>query len=125
MPRPGSTHHTTNVDRDDSARVSGNGAEPALEFVNRDSVAAPSDSNLRHSTHFQEWHRSYVEALEALMDGDPSRVHKAVNRAQRAILNRHLELAAASESPPDEAEALATAVEVLQAMKRQARTAVY
>jgi hypothetical protein len=95
MPRAGSTHHSTKVDRDDSARVSGHGAEPELEFVNRDSVGAPSDSNLRHSTHFQEWHRSYVEALEALMDGDPSRVHTAVNCAQRAILNRYLELTAA------------------------------
>jgi hypothetical protein len=125
MPRPGSTHHSTSVDRDDSARVSGNGAEPELEFANRDSVAAPADSNLRHSMHFQEWHRSYVEALEALMDRDPSKVHHAVIRAQRAILNRHLELATASESPADEAEALATAVEVLQAMKRQTRTPVY
>jgi hypothetical protein len=124
MPRPGSTQHSTSVDRDDSARESGNGAEPELEFVNRDSVATPSDSNLRHSTHFQEWHRSYVEALEALMDRDPSKVHGAVIRAQRAILNRHLELTATSEFPPEEAGALATAVEVLLALKRQT-TAVY
>jgi hypothetical protein len=103
----------------------GNGAEPELEFVSRDGVAAPSASRLGHSTYFQEWHRPYVEALEALMDGDPSGVREAVNRAQRAILNRYLEMAAASESPPDEAEALATAVEVLQAMKRQPRTPVY
>jgi hypothetical protein len=124
MPRPGSTPHSTSVDRDDSVRESGNGAEPELEFVNRDSVAAPPDSDLRHSTHFQEWQRSYVEALGALVDRDPSKVHDAVIRAQRAILNRHLELAATSEFPPDEAEALATAVEVLQTMKRQT-TAVY
>jgi hypothetical protein len=103
----------------------GNGAEPELEFANRDGVAAPSDSELCHSTYFQEWHRPYVEALEALMDGDPNKVHEAVMRAQRAILNRYLELTAASESEPDEAEDLATAVEVLQAMKRQTRTPVY
>jgi hypothetical protein len=125
MPRPGATHHSTSVDRDDSARMSGNGAEPELAFVNQDSVAAPSDSNLRHSTHFQEWHLSYVEALEALVDGEPRKVHEAVIRAQRAILNRYLELTAALESRPDEAEDLATAVEVLQAMKRQTRTPVY
>jgi hypothetical protein len=126
MPRPGSTPHPKSVsDRDDSAGMPGDGAEPELDFVNRDGVAAPSASRLGHSTYFQEWHRPYVEALEALMDGDPSRVHEAVKRAQRAILNRYLEMAAASESPPDEAEALATAVEVLQAMKRQARTPVY
>jgi hypothetical protein len=59
------------------------------------------------------------------MDGDPSRIHEAVRRAQRAILNRYLEMAAASESPPGEAEALATAVEVLQAIKGHARTPVY
>jgi hypothetical protein len=47
------------------------------------------------------------------MDGDPSKVHEVVNRAQRVILNRYLKMAAASESPPDEAEALATAVEIL------------
>jgi hypothetical protein len=125
MPRPGSTHHSSSLDRDDSAHMPGSGAEPELEFVNRDGVAAPSDSALCHSTYFQEWHRPYVEALEALMDGDPSRVHEAVIRAQRAILNRYLELTAASESAPDEADDLATAVEVLQAMKRQIRTPVY
>jgi hypothetical protein len=105
--------------------MSGNGAEPELAFVNRDGVAAPSDSELCHSTYFQEWHRPYVEALEALMDGDPKKVHEAIIRAQRAILNRYLELTAASESEPDEAEDLATAVEVLQAMKRQTHAAVY
>jgi hypothetical protein len=126
MPRPGSTDHLKNApNRDDPARMSGNGAEPELEFVNRDRVAAPSDSNLRHSTYFQEWHRPYVEALEALMDGDSSKVHEAIIRAQRVILNRYLELTAASESRPDEVEDLATAVEVLQAMKRQTRTLVY
>jgi hypothetical protein len=126
MPRPGTTPHSKSLsERDDSARMSGNSAEPELAFLNRDSVAAPSDSELCHSTYFQEWHRPYVEALEAMMDGDPSRVHEAVIRAQRAILNRYLELTAALESRPDEAEALATAVEVLQAMKRQTRTQVY
>jgi hypothetical protein len=126
MPRPGSTPHLKSLSsRDDSARMSGNGAEPELEFVNRDSVAAPPDSELCHSRYFQEWHRPYVEALEALMDGDPGKVHEAVIRAQRAILNRYLEMAAASESESDEAEDLATAVEVLQAMKRQTRTIVY
>lgn len=102
MRRPSSTHYATPLDRDDSAGMPGNRAEPELEFVNRDGVAAPSASRLCHSTYFQEWHRPYVEALEALMDGDPSRVHEAVNRAQRAILNRYLEMAAAAESPPDE-----------------------
>jgi hypothetical protein len=126
MPRPGSTDHLkTAPNRDDSARMSDNGAEPELAFVNRDGVAAPSDSKLRHSTYFQEWHRPYVEALEALMDGDSSKVHEAIIRAQRVILNRYLELTAASESRPDEVEDLATAVEVLQAMKRQTRTPVY
>jgi hypothetical protein len=125
MPRPGPTPDSKNLsDREDSARVSGNGAEPELEFVYRD-IAAASASGLGHSTYSQEWHRPYVEALEALMDGDPSGVHEAVNRAQRAILNRYLEMAAASESAPEEAEDLATAVEVLQAMKRQTRTPVY
>src|SRR6202042_1008428 len=98
-------------DRDDSARISGNGAEPELEFASRDGVAAPSDSELCHSTYFQEWHRPYVEALEALMDGDPSRVQESVIRAQQGILNRYLELAAVPESEPDEAGDLATAVE--------------
>jgi hypothetical protein len=120
MPRPGSTDHLRVApNRDDSERIHGSGAEPELEFVNRDSDAAASDSNLRHSMHFQEWHRPYVEALEALMDGDSSRVHEAVIRAQRAILNRYLEfLTVAPESRPDEAEDLATAVEVLRAIKR-------
>jgi hypothetical protein len=125
MPRPGSIPHSRSTsDRDDSARVPGSSDEPELGFVNRDSVAAPPDSNLRHSTNFHEWHRPYVEALEALMDGDPSKVHDAIIRAQRAILNRYLELAAASESAQEEAEDLATAVEVLQTMKRQTRTPV-
>jgi hypothetical protein len=126
MPRPGPTPDSKNLsDPEDSARVSGNGAEPELEFVYRDSVAAPSASGLGHSTYSQEWHRPYVEALEARMDGDSSKVHEAIIRAQRVILNRYLELTAASESRPDEVEDLATAVEVLQAMKRQTRTPVY
>jgi hypothetical protein len=125
MPRPGPTPDSRNLsDREDSARVSGNGAEPELEFVYRD-IAAPSASGLGHSTYSQEWHRPYVEALEALMDGDPGKVHEAIIRAQRVILNRYLELTAASEFRPDEGEDLATAVEVLQAMKRQTRTPVY
>jgi hypothetical protein len=119
MPRPGPSPESKILsDRDNSARMSGEGAEPELAFGNRDSVVAPSDSELCHSTYFQEWHRPYVEALEAFMDGDPSKVHEVVIRAQRAILNRYLELAAASEFRPEEGEDLATAVEVLQAMKR-------
>jgi hypothetical protein len=82
--------------------------------------------SLRHRIPISAIQRtSYVEALEALVDGDPRKVHKAVIRAQRAILNRYLELTAALESRPEEAEDLATAVEVLQAMKRQTRTPVY
>jgi hypothetical protein len=120
MPRPGSTDHLKGApNRDDSERIRGTVAEPELEFVNRDGVAAPSASSLGHSTHFQEWHRPYVEALEALMGGDSSKVHEAVIRAQRAILNRYLEfLTVAPESRPNEAEDLATAVEVLRAIKR-------
>jgi hypothetical protein len=116
MPRPGLRVVPS---RDDSERIHGTVAEPELEFVNRDGVAAPSASRLGHSTYFQEWHRPYIEALEALMDGDLSRVHEAVIRAQRAILNRYLEfLTVAPESRQDEAEDLATAVEVLRAIKR-------
>jgi hypothetical protein len=125
MPRPASpSNRETASDRDDSARMAGTGAEPELGFVNRDSVAEPPDSNLSHSTYFQGWHQPYVEALEALLDSDPGAVHQAIIRAQRAILNRYLELAAASESAQEEAEDLATAVEVLQTMKRQTRTPV-
>ena len=52
------------------------------------------------------------------MAGDSSKVHDAIVRAKRAILNRYLELAAASESEPDEADDLAKAVDVLQELKK-------
>jgi hypothetical protein len=125
MLRPTSPPNSeTASDRDDTARRSGTGAEPELGFVNRDSGAAPPDSSLRHSTYFQGWHRPYVEALEALLDGDTGKVHEAIVRAQRAILNRYLERTAASAAAPEEAEDLATAVEVLQTMKRKTRRSV-
>jgi hypothetical protein len=52
------------------------------------------------------------------MAGDSSTAHEAIVRAKRAILNRYLELAAASESEADEAEDLAKAVDVLQELKK-------
>jgi hypothetical protein len=63
----------------------------------------------------QEWHRPYAEAL---MCWNSAELYSAITRAQRAVLNRYLEMLAASKSEPEEAADLTNAVDVLQALKR-------
>ena len=91
----------------DSRRLSGGGAEPEIDFVNRDRVSTP--------TRPRGWHRPFAEAL---LTGDSARAHKAIICAQRAVLNRYLELASGWEVQPEEAADLANAVDILQALKR-------
>jgi hypothetical protein len=98
----------------DATRLPGEGAEPELDFVNRDRVPTARP---------QAWHRPFAEAL---LTGDSIRVHEAIVCAQRAILNRYLELASGWEVQPEEAADLANAVDVLKAIKRTAdRAPIY
>lgn len=53
------------------------------------------------------------------MVGDSEKVHAAIVRAQRDILNRYLELASASEPEPGEPVDLINALDVLQIMRRE------
>ena len=63
-----------------------------------------------------EWRSSFADAL-GLRNSE--KVHAAVIRAQRDILNRYLELATASEPEPGEPADLINAIDVLAALKRQ------
>jgi hypothetical protein len=107
--------------RADSARMPGEGSEPELDFVNRDRVLALTDFRVSRPAHFRgiskprTWHRPFAEAV---LTGDSIRVHEAIVHAQRAILNRYLELASGWEAQPEEAADLANAVDILQALKR-------
>jgi hypothetical protein len=102
----------------------GEGAEPELEFVDRVSVVAMEDLKLSLPTYCgdafrpQQWHIPYAQAL---MCSDSTNVRAAITVARRAILNRYLELTAASETQPEEAADLANAVDVLQALGRTAQ----
>ena len=121
MPRSASTHNPNTASVRDSAPIPEKVAKARLEFVSRNNLFASVNSRSRHPRYFRDdlrprpWHIPYVEAL---MAGDSSKVHDAIVRAKRAILNRYLELAAASESEPDEADDLAKAVDVLQELKK-------
>jgi hypothetical protein len=53
----------------------------------------------------------------ALLTGDSTRVHEIV-RAQRAILNRYLQLASGWEAQPEEKADLGNAIDILEALKR-------
>jgi hypothetical protein len=93
----------------------GEGAEPELDFVNRDRVWTP--------TRPQAWHRPFAEAL---LTGDSTRAQEAIVCAQRAVLTRYLELAGGWEVQPGEIADLANAVDILQALKRTTdRTSAY
>jgi hypothetical protein len=99
----------------DSKRMPGEGAAPELDFVNRDRVSASREFRVSQPLRPPAWHRPLGEAL---LTGDSTRVHEAIVRAQRAILNRYLELAGGWEAQPEEATDLENAIEVLQALKR-------
>jgi hypothetical protein len=121
MTRSASTHNPKNPSARDSAPMPGKAAKPPLPFLKRNNLLAPVSAESRHPRYFRDdlrprpWHIPYGEAL---MAGDSSTAHEAIVRAKRAILNRYLELAAASESEADEAEDLAKAVDVLQELKK-------
>ena len=99
----------------DSKRMPGEGAAPELDFVNRDRVSASTDFRVSQPLRPPAWHRPLGEAL---LTGDSTRVHEAIVHAQRAILNRYLELACGSEAQPEEASDLGNAIDILQALKR-------
>jgi hypothetical protein len=110
MPRADAMRqHSTHISDIRSER-GGFPEEPELEFVNRVGVVALKDAFTP-----QQWHRPYAEAL---LSGHSTQLPAAVTLAQRAILNRYLELAAASETQPGEATDLSNAVDVLQGLKR-------
>jgi hypothetical protein len=121
MPRSAMTHSPKTASVRDSGPIPEKVATPEFEFVSRNNLLAPMSFESRNPRYFRDglrprmWHIPYVEAL---MVGDSSKVHEAIVRAKRAILNRYLELATASESEPDEAEDLANAVDVLQELKK-------
>jgi hypothetical protein len=94
----------------------GEGAAPELDFVHRDRVSASRDFRVSQPLRPPAWHRPLGEAL---LTGDSTRVHEAIVRAQRAILNRYLELAGGWEAQPEEAADLENAVDILQALKRR------
>ncbi len=99
----------------DSKRMPGQGAEPELDFVNRDRVPASTDFRNSEPPRPQAWHRPLGEAL---LTGDSTRVHEAIVRAQRAILDRYLQLACGWEAQPEEEADLRNAIDVLEALKR-------
>jgi hypothetical protein len=100
----------------DAKRMPGEGAAPELDFVHRDRVSASTDFRVSQALRPPTWHRPLGEAL---LTGDSTRVHEAIVRAQRAILNRYLELAGGWEAQPEEAADLENAVDILQALKRR------
>jgi hypothetical protein len=97
----------------DSKHMSGEGAEPELDFANTDCVS--SDFRVSQPTDAPAWHRPFGEAL---LTGDSTRVRAAIVHAQRAILNRYLELAGGGEAQPDEETELGNAIDILRALKR-------
>jgi hypothetical protein len=99
----------------DAKRMPGKGAAPELDFVHRSRVSASPDFRVNQTLRPPAWHRPLGEAL---LTGDSTRVHEAIVRAQRAILNRYLELAGGCEAQPDEAADLENAIDILQALKR-------
>jgi hypothetical protein len=99
----------------DSKRMPGEGAEPELDFVNRDCVPASTEVRGSQPQRPQAWHGPLGEAL---LTGDSTRVHEAIVRAQRAILDRYLQLASGWEAQPEEQADLRNATDVLQALKR-------
>ena len=101
--------------RADSKRMPGEGAEPALNFVNRDRVSASTDFEVTQPLRPPAWH---LPLGEAILTGDSRRVHEAIIRAQRAILNRYLQLACGWEAQPEEEADLENAIDILQALKR-------
>jgi hypothetical protein len=121
MPRADATpgHSIYNFEtlsgRADSKCVPGEGAVPELDFVNRDRVSASTDSRVSQALHPPAWHRPLGEAL---LTGDSTRVHEAIVRAQRAILNRYLQLACGWEAQPEEEADLGNAIDILEALKR-------
>jgi hypothetical protein len=99
----------------DSKCMPGEGAEPELDFVKRDRVPASTDLRGSQPLRPPAWHRPLGEAL---LTGDSTRVHEAIVRAQRAILDRYLQLACGWESQPAEEADLRNAIDVLEALKR-------
>jgi hypothetical protein len=99
----------------DSKGMPGEGAAPELDFVHRDRVSASTDFRVSQPLCPPAWHRPLAEAL---LTGDPTRVHEAIVRAQRAILNRYLEWTCGREAQPEEAADLENAIEILQALER-------
>jgi hypothetical protein len=121
MPTADSTPEHTIYDSEtrsggvDSKRMPGEGAAPELDFVNRDRVSASTDFRVSQPLRSPAWHRPLGEAL---LTGDSTRLREAFVRAQRAILNRYLELAGGWEAQPEEAADLENAIDILQALKR-------
>jgi hypothetical protein len=103
-----------------SKHMPGEGAAPELDFANRDRVSASPDCTVNQALRPPAWHRPLGEAL---LTGDSTRVHEAIARAQRAILNRYLELAGGWEAQPEEAADLENAIDILQALKRMTQSA--
>ena len=99
----------------DSKRMLGEGAAPDLNFVNGGRVPACTDFRISQPLRPPAWHRPLGEAL---LTGDSTRLHEAIVRAQRAILNRYLQLASGWEAQPEEKADLENAVDALQALKR-------
>jgi hypothetical protein len=98
-----------------SRHIPGEGAAPELDFANRDRVPASTDFRVSQPLRSPAWHRPLGEAL---LTGDSTRVREAIGCAQRAILNRYLELACGWEAQPEEAADLENAIDILQALKR-------
>jgi hypothetical protein len=99
----------------DSKGMPGEGAEPELDFVKRDRVSAPTDVRVSQALRPPAWHRPLGEAL---LTGGSTRIHEAIVRAQRAILNRYLQLASGWEAQPEEEADLGNAIDILEALKR-------
>jgi hypothetical protein len=99
----------------DAKPMPGEGAAPELDFVHRSRVSVSPDFRVNQALRPPAWHRPLGEAL---LTGDSTRVHGAIVRAQRAILNRYLELAGGWEAQPEEAADLENAIDILQALKR-------
>ena len=99
----------------DSRRMLDEGAAPELNFVSGDRVPASADFRVSQPLRPPAWHRPLGEAL---LTGDSTRVREAIVRAQRAILNRYLQLACGWEAQPEEKADLENAIDILEALKR-------
>jgi hypothetical protein len=118
---------TNAPDDQPSASIPGDGLAPELNSISSKAFPTPVRNTTRPSRlHIaknvkledlfvtQLWHRPYAEAL---LETDPCNLPALVASAERAILDRYLELGPAS-GPSDELVDLAHAVEALSQIKK-------